>query len=133
MIKIKYILLCLLCLLALRTGAQSLVAYHVVGKVTYMVNGVSKPLVMSTKVNGSTRVNIPYGGKVEFLDEKNKKRIIIKTPGQGVVSQLTMAKGNNVMDLSLRYVAYVKKQLSNTGLISQKRYSDFATVTREID
>ena len=33
MIKIKYILLCLLCLLALRTGAQSLVAYHVVGKV----------------------------------------------------------------------------------------------------
>lgn len=83
MIKIKYILLCLLCLLALRTGAQSLVAYHVVGKVTYMVNGVSKPLVMSTKVNGNTRVNIPYGGKVEFLDEKNKKRIIIKTPGQG--------------------------------------------------
>ena len=54
MIKIKYILLCLLCLLALRTGAQSLVAYHVVGKVTYMVNGESKPLVMSTKVNGST-------------------------------------------------------------------------------
>ena len=133
MIKIKYILLCLLCLLALRTGAQSLVAYHVVGKVTYMVNGVSKPLVMSTKVNGNTRVNIPYGGKVELLDEKNKKRIIIKTPGQGVVSQLTTAKGNNVMDLSLRYVAYVKKQLSNTGLISQKRYSDFATVTREID
>ena len=82
MIKIKYILLCLLCLLALRTGAQSLVAYHVVGKVTYMVNGESKPLVMSTKVNGSTRVNIPYGGKGEFLDEKNKKRIIIKTPGQ---------------------------------------------------
>ena len=66
MIKIKYILLCLLCLLALRTGAQSLVAYHVVGKVTYMVNGESKPLVMSTKVNGNTRVNIPYAEKWSF-------------------------------------------------------------------
>lgn len=37
------------------------------------------------------------------------------------------------MELSLKYVAYVKKQLSNSGLVSQKRYSDFATVTREID
>lgn len=70
MIKIKYILLCLLCLLVHRTNAQSLVAYHVVGKVTYMVNGETKPLVMSTKVDGNTRVNVPYGGKVEFLDEK---------------------------------------------------------------
>lgn len=80
MIKIKYILLCLLCLLALRTGAQSLVAYHVVGKVTYMVNGESKPLVMSTKVNGSTRVNIPYGGKVEFLDRKTRNASSSRLP-----------------------------------------------------
>ena len=133
MIKIKYILLCLLCLFVLRASAQSLVAYHVVGKVTYMVNGEIKPLVMSTKVDGNTRVNVPYGGKVEFLDEKNQKRIIIKTQGQGAVSQLIKAKGNSVMELSLKYVAYVKKQLSNSGLVSQKRYSDFATVTREID
>ena len=88
MIKTKYILLCLLCLFVLRASAQSLVAYHVVGKVTYMVNGEIKPLVMSTKVDGNTRVNVPYGGKVEFLDEKNQKRIIIKTQGQGAVSQL---------------------------------------------
>lgn len=133
MIKTKYILLCLLCLFVLRASAQSLVAYHVVGKVTYMVNGEIKSLVMSTKVNGNTRVNVPYGGKVEFLDEKNQKRIIIKTQGQGAVSQLIKAKGNSVMELSLKYVAYVKKQLSNSGLVSQKRYSDFATVTREID
>lgn len=133
MIKIKYILLCLLCLFVLRASAQSLVAYHVVGKVTYMVNGEIKPLVMSAKVDGNTRVNVPYGGKVEFLDEKNQKRIIIKTQGQGAVSQLIKAKGNSVMELSLKYVAYVKKQLSNSGLVSQKRYSDFATVTREID
>ena len=117
----------------LRASAQSLVAYHVVGKVTYMVNGEIKPLVMSTKVDGNTRVNVPYGGKVEFLDEKNQKRIIIKTQGQGAVSQLIKAKGNSVMELSLKYVAYVKKQLSNSGLVSQKRYSDFATVTRELD
>ena len=133
MIKTKYILLCLLCLFVLRASAQSLVAYHVVGKVTYMVNGEIKPLVMSTKVDGNTRVNVPYGGKVEFLDEKNQKRIIIKTQGQGAVSQLIKAKGNSVMELSLKSVAYVKKQLSNSGLVSQKRYSDFATVTREID
>lgn len=133
MIKTKYILLCLLCLFVLRASAQSLVAYHVVGKVTYMVNGEIKPLVMSTKVDGNTRVNVPYGGKVEFLDEKNQKRIIIKTQGQGAVSQLIKAKGNSVMELSLKYVAYVKKQLSNSGLVSQKRYSDFATVTRELD
>ena len=125
MTRIKYLLLTAICLVCAQAYGQSLLVYHVVGQVSYRVNGVSKPLVMNTKVTAQTSITVPYGGKVELLNEQSKQRVTIK--------QLSAARGNSVSQLSGKYIAYVKKQLGNKNLVSQKRYTDFVTVTRELD
>ncbi len=114
-------------------NAQNLVAYHVVGNVTYKVSGKNKPLVMNTKVTEQTVVNIPYGGKLELLDESRQQRITLNQPGYGSIHDLAESQSNSITKLSVKYVSYVKKQLTNKGLVSQQRYTDMATVTRELD
>lgn len=134
MIRIYKILLAfVLVMLPVLVHAQELVAYHVVGKVTCVAQSGNKEVVMNTRLTGATTVSIPYGGKLELLDETNKKRITLKKPGKGTIKALAAQEENSVLSLSAKYVAYVKKQLSNKGLTSKQRYTDFATVTRELD
>lgn len=120
-------------LTAMGVNAQSLVAYHVMGKVTYSTSSGNKAVELNTRLTASTIVNIPYGGKLELLDEQGKKRITISQAGKGTVKQLSSDKGNSISVLTDKYVAYVKKQLTNKGLVSNKRYTDFAVVTRKQD
>lgn len=134
MTRIKKIYTTLLLMaLPILANAQSLVAYHVVGKITYNTPSGSKDVVMNTKLTNETTVNIPYGGKLELLDEANQKRITLKKPGKGTIKALSAQEEHSVAELSSKYVAYVKKQLNNKGLTSKQRYTDFATVTRHID
>ena len=91
MTRIKYLLLTAICLVCAQAYGQSLLVYHVVGQVSYRVNGVSKPLVMNTKVTAQTSITVPYGGKVELLNEQSKQRVTIKQPGQGTIKQLSVA------------------------------------------
>lgn len=114
-------------------AAQKLVAYRVVGKVTQTLQGKQIPLKMNTTLNYGTEISIPYGAKVELVDEKQAKRLILKKPGKGSVKSLSSGAENSVSSISAQYLAYVKKQMTNKGLVSQQRYTDFATVTREID
>ena len=113
--------------------AQDLVAYHVIGKVTYSTSSGNKNVDVNTRLTASTMVSIPYGGKLELLDEQGKKRITISQAGKGSIRQLCSDKGNSVSALTEKYVAYVKKQLTNKGLTTNKRYTDFAVVTRKQD
>lgn len=113
--------------------AQKLLAYRVVGEVTQTVRGKQVPLVMNASVDYATDINIPYGAKVELLDEANSKRIILKKPGRGSVKELSGGTDNSVVDISAQYLAYVRKQMTNKGLVSKQRYTDFATVTRQVD
>lgn len=132
--KLAAVLMIFLSLAAVRAEGQNLVAYHVVGNVTYKAaDGGGKPLVMNTRVTGQTVVNIPYGGKLELLDEGGSRRLTLKRPGKGTVNALAQGEGNSISKLSGQYVAYVKKQLTNRGLTSRQRYTDFATVTRKRD
>lgn len=103
MTRIKYLLLTAICLVCAQAYGQSLLVYHVVGQVSYRVNGVSKPLVMNTKVTAQTSITVPYGGKVELLNEQSKQRVTIKQPGQGTIKQLSAARGNSVSQLSGKY------------------------------
>lgn len=133
--KISKAQLCFVVCMLLSTcaWAQDLVAYHVVGKVNIIVDGKSSPLAMKAHVKPTTQVEIPYGGKLELLDEAGSKRIILKTPGRATIKALMASNDNSVSKLSSSYVAYVKKQMGNSGLVSQQRYTDFATVTRQVD
>ena len=84
MTRVKYLLLSAICLVCAQAYGQSLLVYHVVGQVSYRVNGVSKPLVMNTKVTAQTSITVPYGGKVElpnvqfdwFFSESNRSNDI---------------------------------------------------------
>ncbi len=113
--------------------AQNLIAYHVVGNVTYKVGGKSFPLVMNTNVTEQTVINIPYNGKVELIDESRQQRITLDRPGNGSIHALAEGQSNSISKLSNQYITYVKKQLTNKGLVSQQRYTDMATVTRSMD
>ncbi len=95
MTRIKYLLLTAICLVCAQAYGQSLLVYHVVGQVSYRVNGVSKPLVMNTKVTAQTSITVPYGGKVELLNEQSKQRVTIKQPGQGTIKQLSAATASH--------------------------------------
>ena len=130
----KYIACALLAVCTLLTAqAQSLLTYHVVGDVKLYVQGKATPLTMNRQLTMQSEVSIPYGGKLELLDEKQAKRIILKAPGRGTVEKLARQSNNTVASLSASYVGYVKKQMTNKGLTSKQRYTDFATVTRAID
>ncbi len=112
--------------------AQSLKVYYVGGNVTGTVKQAKKSLQVGDVVTYDTHVSIPFEGKLELLDEKSSKRITIKTPGTGTISQLSKASGNSVAAISERYVTYVKNQMTHKGLSSKQRLSDFATVTRSV-
>jgi len=120
------------CALSFPAVAQNLLVYHVVGDVKYVRDGVSYELTMNMTVQQTTELNIPYEGKVEIVDTDNHRRIILDKPGKGTFKALSSASGANVTEVNQRYIEYVKKQMTNTALTMQKRYTDFATVTRQI-
>lgn len=120
-------------LTCLSAEAQVLKVYYVAGNVTQTVGGKKKDVTLNDALSMQTQITIPYGGKLELLNEQKSERITIKVPGTGTIKTLMSASGNTVSSLSERYVAYVKKQMTNKGLVSKQRHSDFATVTRQVD
>ena len=112
--------------------AQDLLVFHVGGDVTATIGGRTRVLKVKDRVSLQTVVNIPYEGSLDLVDEKNSKRYILHRMGKGTVSALSSDAGNSVGNLTARYLSYIKKQMTNEGLVSAQRYSDFATVTREV-
>lgn len=134
--KVSKTQLCLIVCLLISGSiwAQEMIVYHVVGKVNMIVDRKkSTPLVMKARVSPTTEVDIPFGGKLELLNESESKRIIISTSGRGTIKSFMDNNDNSVSKLCRGYVTYVKNQMNNSGLVSKQRYTDFATVTREID
>lgn len=119
--------------LFLPVSAQDLVAYHIVGNITRTKSGITDLLTMNMHLDAATEINIPYGCKLELLDEASSKRIILSQPGCGSISAHLRNDKNSVLSLSKCYITYIKKQMQNKGLVSKQRYTDFASVTREID
>ena len=89
-------------------AAQNLLVYHVVGKVMQYHQGKSTPLVMKSRINENTEINIPYGGKVELIDEKESKRVTLTIPGHGTIKKMIANNDKSVTKLSNSYLAYVK-------------------------
>lgn len=113
--------------------AQKLVAYRVVGDVTYMAQGKPVPLTMNAIVDYATEIDIPDGAKVELLDEAHARRLILKHSARGHIKALADLAGNSVVPISAQYLAYIKKQMTNKRLVAQQRYVDFASITNGVD
>ena len=129
---LRIVLMAGLCLMPVMAVAQNLLVYHVVGDATYVNNGRNEPLAMNMSIAPSTVINIPYEGKVELLDITEKNRITLSTPGRGSVTTMISDSRNIQNRVNERYIEYVKKQMTNTDLVSLKRFTDFATVTRAV-
>lgn len=121
----------LMAMMCIAMQAQTMKVCYVAGNVTQTVKGKKVAINVNASLTKADQVTIPYEGKLELLDEVNKKRVILKVPGTGKISDLMKASNNSVMELTDRYVTYVKKQMTNKGLASKQRMSDFATVTRK--
>ena len=111
--------------------AQDYLAFNVVGNVQYEKAGRLVDLNMKDRFPANAIVHIPSGAKLEVLNERNRQRYILTKPGKGIVAVLAKTSGNRTMELTMRYIAYVKKQMTNKGLTSRQRLTDFATVTRK--
>ena len=110
--------------------ADDYLAFNVIGKVQYEKSGQLVDLNMKERFPVNAVVHIPQGAKLEVLNEKDRQRYILSKPGKGTVTVLAQATGNRTMELTMRYITYVKKQMTNKGLTSKQRLTDFATVTR---
>lgn len=116
--------------------AQEFTVAYVGGKVTVIRNGKNERININSKLSRSTIVDIPYEGKLDLLDEKNKKRYSINKPGKCDIATHISTTGNSIMELTERYLSYLKSQIGNDAnrakVVHTQVYSDYATVTREL-
>lgn len=117
----------------LAVSGQSLIASHVVGRVTSIVQGKHHPVSLNAQLSEQTVINIPYGGKLELIDERGSRRIVLSQSGHGTIKALVQNQSNSISKLTGKYLSYVKHQLTRKGLASRQRYTDMATVTRRRD
>ncbi|MBR3478957.1 MAG: hypothetical protein IKH43_07640 [Bacteroidaceae bacterium] len=119
----SFVITIICCLMPLSAFAQDMLVYYVVGNVTYTSNGTSTPLTMNTRIAPTTVINVPADSRVELIDVKNAKRIILLASGKGAVSTLSKNKGNTVTSVSQQYVQYVLQQMDNDQLTALKQHS----------
>ncbi|MCR4835885.1 MAG: hypothetical protein K5899_05765 [Bacteroidaceae bacterium] len=119
----SFVITIICCMMPLSAFAQDMLVYYVVGNVTYTSNGTSTPLTMNTRIAPTTVINVPVDSRVELIDVKNAKRIILLASGKGAVSTLSKNKGNTVTSVSQQYVQYVLLQMDNDQLTALKQHS----------
>ena len=112
--------------------AQQYVVVSITGKVTVEDNGQKHNMRLREQLTTQSVVNIPFKGQVELLNEGDAKKITLKVPGKGTVASMMSNRQNSVMTLTKQYLAYLKDRVKGNGEIASQRYSDPATVTREI-
>ena len=128
----KCILAFALSLFAVGGYAQKYVVLSITGKVLVEDKGAQKELQLRQTLLPTAVVQIPYKGQVELLDSEAKKKHVLKVPGQGPLGELLKDRQNNVMQLTEQYLAYLKTRVNGKGELTSKRFSDPATVTREV-
>ena len=115
------------------TVAQRYVVVSITGNVMLENNGgKSRELRLREVSTPQSVLNLSYKSQVELFNDQEGKKYVIKVPGKGALSALMKDRQNSVMQLSTQYIAYIKGRIKSSGEISSRRYSDPATVTREV-
>ncbi len=115
------------------TVAQRYVVVSITGNVMLENNGgKSRELRLREVLTPQSILNLSYKSQVELFNDQEGKKYVIKVPGKGALSALMKDRQNSVMQLSTQYIAYIKGRIKSSGEISSRRYSDPATVTREV-
>lgn len=115
------------------TVAQRYIVVSITGNVMLENNGgKSRELKLREILTPQSVLNLSYKSQVELFNDQEGKKYVIKVPGKGALSALLKDRQNSVMQLSTQYIAYIKGRIKSSGEISSRRYSDPATVTREV-
>lgn len=115
------------------TVAQRYIVVSITGNVMLENNGgKSRELRLREVLTPQSVLNLSYKSQVELFNDQEGKKYVIKVPGKGALSALMKDRQNSVMQLSTQYIAYIKGRIKSSGEISSRRYSDPATVTREV-
>lgn len=115
------------------TVAQRYIVVSITGNVMLENNGgKSRELKLREVLTPQSVLNLSYKSQVELFNDQEGKKYVIKVPGKGALSALMKDRQNSVMQLSTQYIAYIKGRIKSSGEISSRRYSDPATVTREV-
>lgn len=122
-----------LSLWVLTGAAQQYVVTSITGRVVCEAkNGEKKELALRQTLTQQSVLNLPYNAQVELFDEQGGKTYLLKVPGKGVLANMLKDRQNSVMQLTEQYLAYMKARVKGKGELTSRRYSDPATVTREI-
>lgn len=85
-------------------------------------------------VTPKTVLDLKYGSSVIIYDEANRKQFTLKTPGRATIATLLADKKTTVINLTERYLKYIKAQVfGNKAMVALNHSSDPATVTRDVD
>ncbi len=132
----RFLILFVLFVLCQSNYAQEFTVIYVGGKITSVKNGKQEKINVNSKLTKSTIVDVPYEGKLDLLDEKNKKRYSISKPGRCSIATHISSSGNTTMELTERYLTYLRGQLGDDAkrakVVRTQVYSDYATVTRTL-
>ena len=113
--------------------AQRYIVVSITGKVMIEKDGsAARELKLREVLTPQSVLNLSFKSKVELFNEQQGKKYVVKVPGKGALSALLKDRQSSVVQLSTQYVAYIKDRIKSTGEVSSRRYSDPATVTREV-
>ena len=123
----------LLAVLFVSAAAQRYVVVSITGKVTVENEGTQKrDLRLRDELTPQSVLNLPFKAQVELLNEQEEKKITLKVPGKSSLAAMFNDRKNTVMDLTKEYLSYLKDRVRSNGEMTSRRYSDPATVTREV-
>lgn len=114
--------------------AQRLTVYKISGNVDVVTSNGRHPLSAREVVTKNTVIDIKYDSKVIIFDEQGRKQYTLKSPGRATVGTLITDKRTTVIELTERYIKYIKSQVfGSNALVALNHNSDPATVTRDVD
>ena len=127
MMKYLFVII-MICICPITINAQRYMVVKVAGSVFKVTGDSKQPIQSHQQLQASDVVNIGAYSMLELLDEKGKKTIRIKTPGQDILKKMMTIRTNSVVEISKQYIDYIKSKASNQRQIAM---SDPATITMQ--
>jgi len=127
MMKSLFVII-MICLCPITINAQKYMVVRVAGSVFKVTGDSKQPIQTHQQLQASDVVNIGTYSMLELLDEKGKRTIRIKSPGQNNLKNMISTKSNSIVEISKQYIDYIKSKASNQRQIAM---SDPATITMQ--
>lgn len=129
----RVILIFSLFLFACFCFAQRYVVTSITGQVHFDdKSGAKKELRLRQILTPNMKLTLPYKAQVELLELEKQKQYQLKVSGYATVGEMITYRQNSVMQLTKQYLAYMKARIKSNGEMTSRRYSDPASVTREV-